>query len=93
MVLRSIRWNDPKSIRVRRGSRVHGGQDLTAYSSCNGLTGTLTITNVSAAPEPFTWALIVENISAVALVLRYVQRRRRHASQNRRRVVAVSELT
>jgi hypothetical protein len=53
----------------------------------------LTITNVSAAPEPFTWALIVENISAVALVLRYVQRRRRHASQNRRRVVAVSELT
>jgi len=64
------------------------GKTYTAYSSCDGLTGTLTITNVSAAPEPSTWAPIIESIGAIALVLRYIQRRRRHASQNRRRVGA-----
>ncbi len=52
------------------------GKTYTAYDSCDGLTGTLTITNVSAAPEPTTWALIIESLGAIGLVLRHVRRRR-----------------
>jgi hypothetical protein len=52
------------------------GKTYTAFDSCDGLKGTLTITNVSAAPEPSTWALVIESIGAIGLVLRHVRRRR-----------------